>query len=83
MAASMPDKQKWIAHCAEGPKNSLPDNPLSHSGDKIIVIGPEGDFTAEEIEKALAKQFIPVTLGANRLRTETAGVVAATLLCIN
>jgi 16S rRNA (uracil1498-N3)-methyltransferase len=47
-----------------------------------ILIGPEGDFTAEEAASAMGKGFIPVTLGKNRLRTETAGVVAATLLCI-
>lgn len=48
----------------------------------LILIGPEGDFTVEEAASALARQYIPVTLGQHRLRTETAGVVAATLLCI-
>jgi len=56
------------------------------SGDEIpqqlILIGPEGDFSSKEIEAALREGFLPVTLGENRLRTETAGVVAATLLCI-
>jgi 16S rRNA (uracil1498-N3)-methyltransferase len=47
-----------------------------------MLIGPEGDFTQEEAASALGKHFVPVTLGKNRLRTETAGVVAATLLCI-
>lgn len=47
---------------------------------KIILIGPEGDFTKEEIEMALRYQFIPVSLGETRLRTETAGVVSAALL---
>jgi 16S rRNA (uracil1498-N3)-methyltransferase len=47
-----------------------------------ILIGPEGDFTAKEVEAALTARFIPVSLGHNRLRTETAGIVAATLLCI-
>jgi 16S rRNA (uracil1498-N3)-methyltransferase len=46
-----------------------------------ILIGPEGDFTIEEIELALQKNFKPASLGAYRLRTETAGIVAATLLC--
>jgi 16S rRNA (uracil1498-N3)-methyltransferase len=48
----------------------------------LILIGPEGDFSPEEVALALKEGFVPVTLGENRLRTETAGVVAATLLCI-
>jgi 16S rRNA (uracil1498-N3)-methyltransferase len=48
-----------------------------------ILIGPEGDFTPKEVEAALAANFTPVGLGQNRLRTETAGIVAATLLCIH
>ncbi|MEI9911203.1 MAG: RsmE family RNA methyltransferase [Bacteroidota bacterium] len=46
----------------------------------IILIGPEGDFSQKEIDLALQQQFIPVSLGETRLRTETAGVVAATIL---
>jgi 16S rRNA (uracil1498-N3)-methyltransferase len=56
--------------------------PRPQAGSTLILIGPEGDFTPEEAASALARQYIPVTLGKNRLRTETAGVVAATLLCI-
>ncbi|HEY4285615.1 MAG TPA: 16S rRNA (uracil(1498)-N(3))-methyltransferase [Puia sp.] len=52
------------------------------SPSQLILIGPEGDFSPKEIESALKEGFLPVTLGDNRLRTETAGVVAATLLCI-
>jgi 16S rRNA (uracil1498-N3)-methyltransferase len=48
----------------------------------LILIGPEGDFSPKEVETALAAKLIPVSLGHNRLRTETAGIVAATLLCI-
>jgi 16S rRNA (uracil1498-N3)-methyltransferase len=42
----------------------------------ILVIGPEGDFALDEIELAKQQQFVPVSLGQSRLRTETAGVVA-------
>jgi len=56
--------------------------PRPDTRSTLILIGPEGDFTPEEAASALARQYIPVTLGNNRLRTETAGVVAATLLCI-
>ena len=48
----------------------------------LILIGPEGDFSPKEVETALAAGYLPVSLGQNRLRTETAGIVAATLLCI-
>ena len=74
------DHQKFIAHCEEsGEKNTLSTfQPFNHS---TILIGPEGDFSNEEIELALQNNFIPVSLGETRLRTETAGIVAAVLLC--
>ena len=46
----------------------------------IILIGPEGDFTSEEINHAITNNFVPVSMGITRLRTETAGVVAAAML---
>jgi len=72
--------QKFIAHCEEsGQKNNL--SAFQPFSDSMILIGPEGDFSKEEIELALQKNFIPVSLGETRLRTETAGIVAAVLLC--
>ncbi len=71
--------QKFIAHCLDTGKRSLKDAVINKS-DAIILIGPEGDFTQKEIDWALQQYFLPVTLGDTRLRTETAGVVAATLL---
>jgi 16S rRNA (uracil1498-N3)-methyltransferase len=70
--------QKLIAHCEENEKRSISDIPPSD--DTLILIGPEGDFTTAEIELALSQGYIPVTLGNTRLRTETAGMVAAALL---
>ena len=69
----------FIAHCREDAER----DPVERfpTGDSTILIGPEGDFSAEEITEALKRKFQPVTLGTTRLRTETAGVVAATLLC--
>ena len=74
--------QKFIAHCLQGPKQHLVDHThhsslIAHS---LILIGPEGDFTTKEIDEALKNNFLPVALGNTRLRTETAGVVAATLM---
>ncbi|MGE5106052.1 MAG: RsmE family RNA methyltransferase [Sphingobacteriales bacterium] len=76
------DDVKFIAHCDEGNRQSLNNFPISQSSNCLITIGPEGDFTKEEIALALGNNFIPVTLGETRLRTETAGVVAATILTI-
>ena len=74
---------KLIAHCEETEKNPLRKVLSEVEGSNcIILIGPEGDFTTAEIESALQQNYLPVTLGETRLRTETAAVVAATLLCI-
>jgi len=70
--------QKLIAHCEPGAKKTI--LAVKTGNDTIILIGPEGDFTTEEITKATAMGYVPVTLGHTRLRTETAGIVAATLL---
>ncbi|MGV3528512.1 MAG: RsmE family RNA methyltransferase [Flavisolibacter sp.] len=75
----MEASQKFIAHCLPAQKHSLNEQTLSE-GRRLLLIGPEGDFTPEEIELALRENFLPVTLGENRLRTETAGVVGAVLL---
>lgn len=70
---------KLIAHCEESfEKEQLNNSTKDHS--TIILIGPEGDFTPEEIAQALQQKFKSVRLGNNRLRTETAGLVAVTLL---
>ena len=71
--------QKFIAHCLEEQKKSLPESIVNKDSSRIILIGPEGDFTEDEIQMAIQQHYIPVTLGVNRLRTETAGLVAAVL----
>ena len=73
-------QQKFIAHCIDGAKRNLSDMNNESLYAKIILIGPEGDFTPDEIELALANKYSAVSLGATRLRTETAGIVAAVLL---
>ncbi|MBD0285183.1 MAG: 16S rRNA (uracil(1498)-N(3))-methyltransferase [Flavisolibacter sp.] len=73
-------ERKFIAHCLPQQKSKfMQTDALSPS---IVLIGPEGDFTEAEIQVALENDFQPVSLGSTRLRTETAGIVAATLLCI-
>lgn len=69
-----------IAHCDEGTKKGISNLHISISAHLLICIGPEGDFTPTEIELALQNNFQPVSLGETRLRTETAGIVAAALL---
>ena len=69
------DGQKFIAHCEEQHRDKL-KTVLVPGGNYLILIGPEGDFSTEEIEMAVSEGFRPVSLGDSRLRTETAGVVA-------
>lgn len=68
--------QKFICHCYEGEKKLLKE-ALVPGEDALILIGPEGDFSEEEVAKALSHGFQPVSLGKSRLRTETAALVAA------
>ncbi|OBX26556.1 16S rRNA (uracil1498-N3)-methyltransferase [Gelidibacter algens] len=67
--------QKFIAHCEETVRASF-KNSLQLQKDVLILIGPEGDFSAKEIQFAIDARFKPVMLGNTRLRTETAAVVA-------
>jgi 16S rRNA (uracil1498-N3)-methyltransferase len=66
----------FIAHCEETDKKTL-KSQLKKNRKVTILIGPEGDFSLGEIELALQNNYIPVSLGDSRLRTETAGIVAA------
>ena len=72
---------KLIAYCFDDervPRRSIKDVLVGYEGtDVTVMIGPEGDFSHEEAELALQAGFIPVHLGASRLRTETAAVTAA------
>ncbi|MDP3314223.1 16S rRNA (uracil(1498)-N(3))-methyltransferase [Lutibacter sp.] len=64
-----------IAHCEDAEKQNL--KTIANSLNQItILIGPEGDFSSKEILQSLQHNYIPVSLGASRLRTETAGIVA-------
>lgn len=67
--------RKFIAHCEEGEKAQLKTS-YRPGENALILIGPEGDFSPEEIALALANGFEPVSLGESRLRTETAALAA-------
>lgn len=66
---------RFIAHCEEGDKTDL-KRRVAADKDAVVLIGPEGDFTPAEIRAASERGFVPVSLGKNRLRTETAALVA-------
>ena len=74
-----PDTQRFIAHCVDGPKMHL-QNQLIPGKDIVILVGPEGDFSPAEIEEAVQHEFVPVHLGQTRLRTETAGLFACSIV---
>lgn len=71
--------QKFIGHCEDGLEGFL-GKKYNPSKDVLVLIGPAGDFTKEEIELAKANDFIPISLGDYRLRTETAGLTALQIL---
>ena len=69
------DGRKFIAHCEEGEKPLIKE--IYHAGENaLVLIGPEGDFSPEEIELAKANGFEAISLGKSRLRTETAALTA-------
>ncbi|MBQ9523121.1 MAG: 16S rRNA (uracil(1498)-N(3))-methyltransferase [Paludibacteraceae bacterium] len=76
-------EDRFIAHCYKDEKKLLKDL-IVRGRDVLVLIGPEGDFSEQEVEEALEAGFKPVSLGSSRLRTETAGVVAChTAILVN
>ena len=67
---------RFIAHCEETKPRKLLSRVFKKSISATILIGPEGDFSPQEVEQALEAGWEPVSLGNSRLRTETAAVVA-------
>lgn len=75
--------QKFIAHCYDEEENTvkpLLQNAISRGEDVTVLIGPEGDFSREEVKLAVEKGFRPISLGKSRLRTETAALVACHIM---
>jgi len=71
--------QFFIAHCEETDKKEL-SKEVQPKGTIIVLIGPEGDFSEKEIKTALSAEYIPVSLGNTRLRTETAAIYASAVV---
>lgn len=67
---------KFIGYCDADTPRSLLAKAYRPGSDAVILIGPEGDFTPAEVDACIAAGFCPVTMGDNRLRTETAALVA-------
>jgi 16S rRNA (uracil1498-N3)-methyltransferase len=67
--------QKFIAHCDNGEKILL-KSACKENENCLVLIGPEGDFSKKEIASALENDFVPVSLGSTRLRSETAALTA-------
>ena len=75
LAKQHTEELQCIAHCEETARTLL-KKVLLPKQSTLLLIGPEGDFSEKEIDKAVAKEFRPVSLGTSRLRTETAAIVA-------
>ncbi|MCB9071860.1 MAG: 16S rRNA (uracil(1498)-N(3))-methyltransferase [Prevotellaceae bacterium] len=78
---SVTESHRFIAHCYEAEKAHLLHSCPPHS-DVVVLVGPEGDFSLDEVKLALDNNFKAITLGNSRLRTETAGVVACHLVTV-
>jgi len=65
----------FIAHCNDTNKDLLL-NTLKPKSNSIILIGPEGDFTNNEVNQAIDLKFKPISLGESRFRAETAAIIA-------
>lgn len=74
------DGRRFIAHCdrARGERVYFP-KAIAPGENIMVLIGPEGDFSPEEITAAVERGFVEITLGHQRLRTETAAVVATVM----
>ncbi len=72
----MAGAQRFVAYCDPAVERVDLAKAYRPATDTLLLIGPEGDFTPAEIERTLGAGFRPVTLGENRLRTETAALYA-------
>ena len=78
--SAIDSKEKYVAHLQEGSKIKFLPKLIRNETSRCILIGPEGDFDKNEIDYSLTHDFVEVSLGSSRLRTETAGIVSMTML---
>jgi 16S rRNA (uracil1498-N3)-methyltransferase len=71
--------KKFIAYCGTGERQHL-KNLVARNENVLIMIGPEGDFSEEEVKMAATSGFLEISLGGSRLRTETAGLIACHII---
>lgn len=76
--AAYNSEQKFVGYCDDTTERRLLAQAYAANKDVTLLIGPEGDFSADEIEMLTGKGYVPVTMGDNRLRTETAALVGVT-----
>lgn len=76
------NEQLFIAHCEDGVEKKTLNKIIQPGKNVSVLIGPEGDFSKKEIGLALKNHFLPVSLGNNRLRTETAAIMACAAVAI-
>ena len=69
--------EKYIAHCQKLKKHEFKKEKIGKN--ILLLIGPEGDFSKKEIEKAIQNKYKSINLSNSRLRTETAGIMAVTI----
>ena len=74
-------EQKFVAHCEDDSRRLYLADIVKPKTSVTVLIGPEGDFSHEEVELAM-QNYVPVTLGNSRLRTETAAIVACDIVSI-
>ncbi|PQJ23043.1 16S rRNA (uracil(1498)-N(3))-methyltransferase [Tenacibaculum sp. SG-28] len=74
---SKKDGELFIAHCEKSTEKPTIQKCSTPGNSYTILIGPEGDFSPAEIQSAIKMNYQPISLGENRLRTETAGITAA------
>lgn len=77
------DSMKFIAHCAPDENKIALSFEKSEASTCAVLIGPESDFSEEEIHRAIERNFRPVSLGGSRLRSETAALFSLSLLTVN
>ena len=72
----------YIAHCHPGEKERF-FSAIAFKENITVLIGPEGDFSSKEVSLALDNNYVAISLGEQRLRTETAGIIAAHTVALN